>query len=62
MEKMNFNDVAKCFCDSIIENDSYDSFTQNKAGFVFNKIDNGLMSVNDFNDYDNLTSFILVRK
>lgn len=62
MEKMNFNEVAKCFCNAILENNSYDSFIQHKANFVFNKIDNNQMLVNDFNDYDNLTSFILIRK
>ena len=61
MESLNFNEIAKCFCNAILESD-YDSFAQHKANFVLSKIDNELMLINDFNDYDNLTSFILVRK
>ena len=62
MEKINFNDIAKCFCNAVLNNDNYCSFTQHKASFVFNKIENKQMIVNDFNDYDNITSFILIKK
>ena len=62
MKNINYKQLAITFCEVIKDNDSYCSFTQHKAIFVFNKIDNNQIVVNDFNDYDSLTSFILIKK